>query len=116
MQVFVPGNSVSGTGDANGYLTVTTNVGIYPGAKGFIRKGDGTLPQYCMISDLSGGTKVGIRFLPEGMDDPKLRTGVVKFPYYGRDSLAAYTAGSTFFMEAQLVEVYQPIFDPLQVA
>ncbi len=116
MQVFVPGNSVSGTGAANGYLTVTTNVGIYPGAKGFIRKADGTLPQYCMISEISGTTLVGIRFLPEGMDDVKLRTGEVKFPYYGRSDISAYTAGSTFFMDAQLVEVYQPIFDPLQVA
>ncbi len=113
MQVFVPENSVSGTGGADGYLTVSTNVGIYPGGIGYIAKSDGSAAQKCMCSELVGGTKVGIRFLPEGMDDPKLRTGAVRYPNYGRDDISAYTAGSTFYMEAQTVSVYQPIFDPM---
>ena len=111
----VPEISTTGTGDAQGYLTVASNAGIYPGAKGWLSLSNNTLQQYVMVTELSGTTKVGLRFLPESADDPKLRdtTSGVRHPNFGRNNLAAYLAGSKLYLPAQVVPVYQPIIDPL---
>lgn len=111
----VPELSTTGTGDAAGFLTVASNAGVYPGAKGWISKSDNTLQQYVMVTALEGSTKIGLRFLPESPDDPKLRdaSSGVRYPNFGRSGLAAYTAGSKLYLPAQVVPVYQPIIDPL---
>lgn len=101
----VPNIIVTGTGGADGYFTVTSNTGVYPGAGGYITKSDGTLPQAVQVTDVPAATKVGLKFIPEGMDDVKLRQGTVKYPWYGRTDLASYTAGSILTLPAQVVAV-----------
>lgn len=113
MNARIPAVTVTGTGAADGYLTVTANDGVYPGAKGWITKSDNTLPQLVLVTDIVSTTKVGVRFIPESASDPKLQTGAVVHPSYGRTGIAAYTAGSILSLPAQLVEVQQPVFDPI---
>jgi hypothetical protein len=110
MQERIPGKSVTGTGASTGIFTTTSTTGLAAGAKGFLRKSDNTLNQYAMIVTVIDATTFTLRFLPEGTDDVKLRTGAVKHPYYGLSSLSAYSAGSIFSFEAQLVDVQQPQF------
>ena len=103
----IPDITFTGTGDSSGYLTGVSNVGVYPGATGYLRKSDNTANQFVQVTDVVGATKVGLKFLPEGMDDVKLRNGVVKFPNYGHTDLTAYGAGSILQLPAQTAPVNQ---------
>lgn len=103
----VPQIRITGTGDANGYLTVTANTGVYPGATGFLTQADGTGMQLVQVTDVPLATTIGVKFLPQGIDDEKLRTGAVKYPWYGRTDIAAYTAGAILTLLAQVVPVNQ---------
>lgn len=113
----VPGISAAlqANGGADGYLTFTDNVGMYPGAKGWLTS-DTAEPQYFIITELKSNTQIGVRFIPVDKDDPKLRSGDVEFPYFGKSDCSAYTTGDNARIDlpAQVVPVYQPLFDPLQ--
>jgi hypothetical protein len=105
--------TLTATGGTDGYVTFTANTGCYPGAVGYLSKSDGSLQQKVLVTNLSGATKAGIRFLAEGNDDAALRSGGVKRPILGRSDCSAFASGSLLFLPAQVVGVHQPIFDPL---
>lgn len=108
--------ALTATGGTDGYLTFTANAGFYPGARAWLNKADGTLPQRVLLTDLSGATKVGVRFIPEeslGRDDPKVRSGAVRPGSYGRSDASAYATSDVLSQDAQVVDVIQPAFLPL---
>ncbi len=93
----VPGITFTGTGDAAGYLTGTSNAGVYPGQLGNLQlTSDGSLKRRVRVTDVVGATKVGLQFVAEGTPE---------VPNYGHNSLTAYAAGATLTLEAGLVPV-----------
>lgn len=93
----VAGITFTGTGDAAGYLTGTSNAGVFPGQLGNLQvTSDATLKQRVRVTDVSGSTKVGLQFVSE--TSPEV-------PNYGHNSLAAYSAGATLTLEPGLVPV-----------
>jgi hypothetical protein len=93
----VAGITFTGTGDADGYLTGTSNAGVYPGREGnLVLTSNGTLNQRVRVTDVIGTTKVGLQFVTEGSPQR---------PSYGHNSLAAYGAGATLILEAGLAPV-----------
>jgi len=97
----------SADGTADGYAVVTDNSPFYPSAEVFISN-DNVQGQRAIITELSGTTKIGIRFVKEF----PLTT-----PSYGRNSMAAYTAvlNSKIHMPGQVVRVDQPTFSKVKV-
>lgn len=87
-------------GTAAGYITVTDNTPVFPGAFGSIVKSDTTLAQIVQVTDLVGSTKVGLRFVTSTQS-----TG----PSYGHSDCSAYPAGSVFCLFKQTVSA-QPLF------
>lgn len=99
----VPATSaaLSADGDAQGYVTVASNANFYPGATAWLTSN--TQPaKYCKITDLSGATKIGLRFINE-----KTTSGAFVGPSYIRNSCAAYLVadGARIDMEASVVPV-----------
>lgn len=84
-------------GGADGFVTVADNSKFYPGATAWLYSTSAS--QECTITELSGTTKVGLRFKKA-------------YPSYGRDSCTAYTTALTskLSMESQVVSVDQPTF------
>lgn len=110
MQERIPAKSTTGTGASTGIFTVASTTGFAAGAKGWLRTSTNTLPQYTQLVEVIDATHISLRFIPEDINDPKLRTGAVKHPYYGLSDLTSYGAGSIFSYDAQLVDVQQPQF------
>jgi hypothetical protein len=108
--------TLASTGGADGACNITSNTGAFPGAIGYLAKSDGTLGQRVQITELVSTTSVALRFLAEGMDDPKIRSGVVKVGNLGRSDCSGYASGSILHIPAQDVAVQQPIFDPMPSA
>ena len=101
-------------GGTDGFVEVADNSGFYPGANAFLRS---AVPggQLCLIVTRRGTQFVGLRFIPEGKDDPKMlgKGGTIPWPSFGLSSCAAYPAGSVLSQDAQLCELVQPIGNPL---
>ncbi len=100
-------------GGTDGYVTFASNTGCYPSAIGYLYKADGSLSQKVLVTNLSGATKAGLRFIEESNLDPALRSGTVRRPNYGRSDCSAFPIGAILSLEAQAVRVNQPIFDPV---
>lgn len=98
------------SGTAAGYATFSGgNTGVYPGAKGWLSDADATPRRVrVMVTNLSGTTLVGLRIIPENLSDN------VSFPIYHRSDISAYTTAhaARLDLEAQVVQVNQPLFDP----
>lgn len=87
-------------GDATGYATVADNTKFPIGAQVFIRD-DNSGSQLCQVTDLSGATKVGLRFLSED--------GQLNPPQYGvKSDLSAFTMAQNAMLciPAQVVDEY----------
>lgn len=92
--------ALTANGGTDGYATLASNTGFYPGAKGWIGKADGSLQRRVVFTDLSGATKVGCRIIPEFAYDLN-----AVHPSYGRSDLSAFSTGAILYMDAQVVEV-----------
>lgn len=97
---------LTAVGGADGYVSVASNEGFFPGAFAWLN--DGVDMQYVQIAELVGPTKIGIRFWPVSQDDPKLRTGTVTYPNFGRNTCAAFAAGARLTQHSQVAPVKAP--------
>ena len=106
MDIQIPDATTTFTGAASGYATVSDNTPFYPGAEVFLCTADNTTirGQRAIITDLSSTTLIGIRFVNE------FPTTV---PSYIKNSLAAFTAGSTIHQPVQTVRVEE--FSPIKL-
>jgi len=111
----IPGKTftLAADGDATGFANITSNTGAYPGAVGFLTKADGSVSQKVILTELKSTDQIGLRFIPEAMDDVKLTRKTITWPSGGRSNLSAFATGSLLIIEDQLVRVRQPIFDPV---
>lgn len=101
--------TLAADGGTDGYCNVTANTGAYPGAIGFLTKADRSLQQRLVCTDLNGADKIGVRFLPEGLDDSRMGS-TVRYGWLGRSSAASFPSGSFLCFGSQVVEVDQPTF------
>lgn len=83
-------------GGADGYVTVASNAAFYPGATVWLSS-TAVASQEAIVSDLSGSTKIGVRFVRA------VGTG----PSYGRNDCSAFLAADTAMisMPAQVVPI-----------
>jgi hypothetical protein len=94
-------DALTGNGDADGYVTITSNAAYYPGAFVWMRSGGATTPTRYIVTDLSGATKVGLREVLASDDNAK--TG----PQYGRTPVTQWTVANSarIFQEECTVRV-----------
>lgn len=89
---------LTAAGGADGYATVASNTGYYPGCDAWLYDTVSGLSKHCMITDLVGSTKVGLRIIPD--------SGSGAGPSYGRSSLTAFPiTTSSLSMPAQTARV-----------
>lgn len=88
-------------GGTTGTLTVTSTVGFKERAVAYLSGDGGT--QRCLVRTVLTSTTMVVVFLPEGIDDPKLRSGVVKYPSMQGSNCAAWLTGSRISQASQLV-------------
>jgi hypothetical protein len=91
-------------GGATGILTVTSTAGYKVGAVGWLC-GPLASPesQFVRINSIIDATHVSVIFIPEGINDVKLRTGAVHFPSFHQSDCSAYPLGSSLDMPQQVV-------------
>lgn len=106
MNIEVPAFAQVLTGDGDsggvGYATVADNSGFYVGCVAYIN--NNATQKRCVIVDLVGTTKVGLRFISEEF-------GTQAYPVYGgHSSLAAFTVAtaSRLNMDRQLAKIQPP--------
>jgi hypothetical protein len=89
-------------GGADGFITVADNTPFYPGATVFLVDNNG-LSQECVITKLSGATKIGVRFT----NGPKADGSPARGYNYGRNPCDAFTLanGSRIMQDSQLCPV-----------
>lgn len=98
--------ATTGSGTTDGYVPVAANSVFTVGAFAYLRGPAGSpASQYCRITDLRGSTEVGVVFYPESITDPKLGTGTVKFPSYGRNDVSSFPINSILSQFAQPIDV-----------
>ncbi len=104
--------ALTGSGSADGKLDVadTDGTAFAPGykvgAKAWLRGSAGTpAPQLVMIDKIISATQVQVIFLPEGINDVKLRQGIVKYPSTQHNDCTAFGAGSTLTQYVQVVGI-----------
>lgn len=112
IQVAAFGAALTANGDVGtkGTVTVASTAGVYPGMKGYLSSS--TLNQFVMVTAVVSAIVLAIRFLPEGLDDPKLQSGAVRRHNYGNDACSGFTTAQTARIDLpqQTVEVIQPTF------
>lgn len=101
--------ALTADGDNTGFVTVASNALFYPGATAFLIS---TMApsQECIITELSGATRIGLRFL-----NRTDASGRVPGPYFGRNDCSAYKAADSanITQPAQAVRV-EPAFSKLE--
>lgn len=103
-------STTTAPGDETGILAVTSTSGYRAGAIAYLRGAAGSpAAQRCRISEVVDATHVGVVFLPEDINDVKLRTGAVLYPSYMRSDCTAYDTGSTLSQPAQIVADIAPL-------
>lgn len=111
MHVQVPAASANltanGDTDGPGYVRVADNSPFYAGAVGWLADSDGS--QRILITELSGSTIVGVRFIAE-----ENQGFVPPAPNYGRSSTSAFTTAKSarLYMSAQVVNVEASFVKP----
>jgi hypothetical protein len=97
--------ALTANGGATGYVTVADNTPFYPGCIAWLSNTD-AVNQRCLITDLSGTTLIGIRFLPEE-NDPVGKQFSARYQGYGRSNCSAFTVAksSRISMSSQLAPV-----------
>lgn len=82
---------------ALGVLTVGSTAGLYPGAKAWVFKTDGSAQTRVKILDILSATTLQVRGYKNNDENAP--------PSYGLTDMTAYAAGSAICMEAQTAPV-----------
>jgi hypothetical protein len=94
----------TGSGSTDGFLDVTSTTGYKVGAAAWLRGPSGSpAAQFVRINKIVSATKVGVVFIPEGINDPKLLTGAVKYPSSQQNNCSSYPINSTLDQFQQVV-------------
>jgi hypothetical protein len=106
IEIFPVHQLTTGSGSADGFLDVSSTVGYKAGAYAWLRGPSGTpAAQLVKISQIVSATKIGVIFLPEGINDVRLRTGAVKFPSSAQSNCSTYPINSTLDQIQQVVSI-----------
>lgn len=91
-------------GGTDGFATVVSTVGFVKFAICILTGVAGSpAGQRCVVTEIVDATHLGLRFVPTDVKDPKLLTGEVKHPSYGRSDLSAFGNGSTLRQIPQVI-------------
>lgn len=98
--------ATTGSGSSGGAIDVTSTAGYKVLAEAWLRGPSGSpASQKVKILKVVSSTQVKVCFIPEGITDPKLTAGTVKYPSYQGSDCSTYPINSTLSQPEQVVAI-----------